>query len=350
MADEELVSAEAPAEITTPVETSDAAPETAAETDTGQTAEDSWDEDLQSIFDKHSREREPDGRFAKTKTDQSPTEQAGEQSAEASAIPVPQSWSADVKAKWESLPSDVKAYVAKREQEAHAQITRQGQQIASVEPVMRVVEQGKATFDKYGVPVEEGVAQLLQANEYLERDPASAIRDLAKSYGVDLRALVGLQAGNVSQPVQQLHDRISQLERQNNELSNRVLTRERAEFDRHAATVESQIADFAKDKPDFEELQDDITDHIVMLRHKNPEMAPADILKTAYDRARWANPDARQKALEAEQAKRLEEAKKRSNDVKRSAPLNVKGSVANSSAQKSMDDDLAEIARRHYSN
>lgn len=347
---EELVSQET--ELTTPaesVEPSSEPAETPAETE--EAAEPSIDDDLRAIYEKNSRERAPDGRFAKTNPDQSPAEKDGEQ-AQASAIPVPQSWSADVKAKWAALPSDVQQYIAKREQEAHQEISRRGQQIASLEPLQRVAELGKHTFDKYGVPIDEGVAQLLQANEYLETDAPSAIRDLAREYGVDLRALVGAQQQGPSPTteVTALRQEVSLLKRQLNETSNRVTTRERAEYQRQAATVESQIADFAKDKPDFDELQDDILDQIVILKQKLPDAAYSDILNKAYDHARWANPDSRAKALAAEEAKRLKAAKDRSTDAKRVAPLNVKTSTANSGAMKSMDDDLREIARRHYSN
>lgn len=347
MDDELNASAEAPAADTTPVETTDAAPDTAAETTDADSAEDAWDADLRGIFEKNSRERDATGRFAKPNSDQSPTAENGEP-AEAPAIPVPQSWSADAKAKWASLPPDLKTYLSKRDQEVHEHISQQGRQIASLEPLQRAAELGKQTFEKYGVPVEEGISQLLQANEYLERDAPSAIRDLAKAYGVDLRALTGNQPGNVPQPVQQLHDRIAQLERQLNETSNRVTTREKAEYDRQTATVESQIAEFAKDKDDFEALQDEILDHIVILKQKNPDAPHSEIIAKAYDKARWANPDSRAKALEAEEAKRLKAAKERSNDAKRVAPLNVRTSTANSRSPKSLDDDLEAIAKRVY--
>ncbi len=352
MDDLENEGAAAPADDTSHVETtSDAAPQATTE----QAAADaSIDDTLRAIYEKNNPQRGSDGRFAKSVQDQSPTEGAEKQAQDASAIPVPQSWSADVKAKWDTLPSDVKAYVAKREQEAHEYISRQGQQIKAYEPAISVLEQGRQTFDKYGMQPEEGVAQLLRANEYLERDAPSAIRDLARAYGVDLRTLAGLQPGNGASPdTNALLNRIAQLEGHLNETSNRVSHREQQEQQRAVATVETQIADFAKDKPDFQELESDIEREIFVIKQASPDLPPSKILETAYDRARWANPTSRQKAIEAEtkaaEAKRLEEAKKRSTDAKRVSPLNVRASHANASAPRSIDDDLREIANRHYS-
>lgn len=314
-------------------------------------AEAALDDELRAVYAKTNRERAADGRFAAKDTDQSPTKEPAEQAKEP-AIPVPVSWSADVKAKWEALPSDVKAYVAKREQESHEQISRQGQVLKAYEPFGKILEQARPIFEKYGMSEGDGFAQLLRANEYLETDARSAIRDLARAYGVE-DVLAGRSATPQNAVEASLRAELAELRRQQGEISHRVTARERSEYERQEATIQTQIAEFAKDKPDFDTLEEDIHDQIVMLKQKEPGLPPTEILNKAYDRARWANPEARAKVLEeqekAKEAKRLEEAKKRSQDAKRIAPLNVKGSTANSSAARSWDDDLRDAYRRSAS-
>lgn len=340
-----------------PVESESApAPEAAepapTETKPEEAAQPDIDEDLRAVYRKNNRDRNPDGRFAAKDSDQSPTEETKEQ-AETPAIPVPESWSAEVKAKWSALPSDMQAFIAKREQEAHKQISQQGQQLKTYEPFGTLLEQAREEFGRYGIPPEEGFAQFLRANAYLERDARSAIKDLAKAYGVDLRSLIDGGAIPQNATEQALRAEIADLRRQQNEISNRVTTRERSEMERSFKSLETQIAEFAKDKPDFETLEDEIEHEIVVLKQKSPDLPATEILAKAYDRARWANPDVRAKTLEAEEkakeAKRLEDAKKRSQDAKRVAPLNVKSSTANSSAPKSWDDDLRDAYRRSAS-
>jgi hypothetical protein len=339
-ADDVAAPSEAVADTDTPDKTIDA-----------EAFEASLDEDLRSIFAKNNPNRAPDGKFA-SKSDQSPTEKTPEQS-DPTAIPVPQSWSADVKAKWDVLPSDVKAFVAKREQEAHEHISRQGQQLKAYEPFQRVLEQSKPTFEKYGMSVEEGISQVLRANDYLERDARSAIRDLATAYGVDLRALAGLQGAPQNATEHALRAEIADLRTWQQSVMQRMSSQERQEFERTQGAIQTQIAEFAKDKTDFADLEDEIEHEIIVLKQKSPDLPITEVLAKAYDRARWANPEARAKVLEAEkkaeEAKRLEEAKKRSSDAKRVAPLNVKSSTANSSAPKSWDDDLKEAYRRSAS-
>ena len=346
MADEEGALA-APADDVAAPETEAAADTDAPETTDAEAQETAIDDDLRSIYAKNNPNRAADGKFAKV-SDQSPTEKTPEQSP--TAIPVPQSWSADVKAKWEALPSDVKAFVAKREQEAHEHISRQGQQLKAYEPVQRILEQGRATFEKYGMGEEEGITQLLRANEYLERDARSAIRDLATAYGVDLRTLAGLQAAPQNATEHALREEVADLRRWQQNVIQRMTTQERQEFERSQGAIQTQIAEFAKDKPDFADLEDEIEHEIIVLKQKSPDLPATEILAKAYDRARWANPEARARALEAEEkakeAKRLEDAKKRTQDAKRVAPLNVRASTANSSAPKSWDDDLRDAYRR----
>lgn len=335
-----------------PVEDVAASPEPAAEpteaTETTDEAAPSIDDELRAIYAKNNRERGPDGRFAAKDSDQSPTDGDGKPQ-EPAAIPVPVSWSAEVKEKWASLPSDVQALVAKREQEASAKISQQGQQLKSYEPFNQVLEQARATFGRYGIDEGTGFAQLLQANEYLERDARSAIRDLAKAYGVE-DVLSNGRAAPQNAIEASLRAELAEVRRHLQETSNRVTGRERAEQMREAASLETQIAAFAKDKTDFAELEDEIEQEIIVLKQRSPDLPATELLAKAYERAKWANPDARAKALEAEEkakeAKRLEEAKKRSHDAKRIAPLGVKSSTANSSAPRSMEDTMREVYRR----
>lgn len=315
-------------------------------------AEAALDDELRAVYAKTNRERAADGRFAAKDSDQSPTAKNGEPSPTATAIPVPKSWSAEVSQIWETLPPKAQEFLAKRDQESNDKIYQQGRELKAYEPFGKILEQARPVFEKYGMSEGDGFAQLLRANEYLETDARSAIRDLARAYGVE-DVLAGRSATPQNAVEASLRAELAELRRQQGEISHRVTARERSEYERQEATIQTQIAEFAKDKPDFDTLEEDIHDQIVMLKQKEPGLPPTEILNKAYDRARWANPEARAKVLEeqekAKEAKRLEEAKKRSQDAKRIAPLNVKGSTANSSAARSWDDDLRDAYRRSAS-
>jgi septal ring-binding cell division protein DamX len=78
----------------------------------------------------------------------------------------------------------------------------------------------------------------------------------------------------------------------------------------------------------------------------------AETMQEAYDRAVYADPTIRQAILAEEatkaEAKRKEEEAKRVQAAKKAAGVNVKSSPGQANAPRTMDDELREIARKHY--
>jgi septal ring-binding cell division protein DamX len=78
----------------------------------------------------------------------------------------------------------------------------------------------------------------------------------------------------------------------------------------------------------------------------------AETMQEAYDRAVYADPTIRQSIL-ADQQKANEEKRKtdeaeRVKAAKKAAGVNVKSSPGQSNQARTLDDDLREIARKHY--
>lgn len=342
---------------------STAAPETAApasgEPEGAPSTPKDPDAELKAIWKKNNPERDEDGKF--TSSDVPDGEQSTESApAKEAKVPsqehkMPQSWSAEVTELWNKAPPELKAQIAKREAQAHETITRQGQQLKAHEPIARLVNENRQTFEKYGVDPSVGINQLLAANEYLERDPVSAIRDLAQAYGVDLRAYTGQPQGrptNVSPETAALQAEIQRLNQQLQTTDHRLNHRDQLDAERHIQSIEDQVAKFASDKPDFEELVDDVEEQILAIKSKNPNLPHNEVLQKAYERARRVNPTVAARleaeAKKAEEAKRLAEAKKRASEAKRAAPLSVASSPSNSTNPRSMDDTLREVAKKAY--
>lgn len=320
--------------------------------------EDKADADLKSIFAKHNPARDDAGRFqgkaapeAEVLPDQPP---AAIKETVAPSIPVPQSWSADVKDKWSTLPPDVQTYIAKRESEAHEAITRQGSELKAYEPVKQVIERNKDVFERAGVTADDGINRLLAAERLLEQNPVAAITQLAKAYGVDLAAQFGGQA-NTDSAQTALHQRIAFLENQLNDTSNRISERERMEAQTQQQSVQSLIETFAKDKSDWADLENDILAEITGIRAAIneglfPNLTPDQMLAKAYERAQRNNPVAFAKRQEAErkaeEEKRLAEAKKRAEDASRVNRTNVRSTPANGRTISTIDDDLKATYRK----
>ena len=307
----------------------------------------SLDDDLRSIWDKRNPRRDDGGKFeAKIKPEQAaeapPAEQNADQTAEkpveqaTPAIDAPISWSAEQKAKWATLPPDTRAYIAQRDKESHEAITRAGQQIKAFEPIRNVVEQFSDTFQRNGLHPADAITRMLNVESMLEQNPRAAIEQIAKAYGVDL--------GQTEQAATPEAARVAELEAKLAKFESNLTAQERQRHHAEQTALAREIADFAKDKPHFEAVRH------VMAGLMNS--GAAETLADAYDKATYADPTIRQSILsdqqKAQEAKRKEEEAKRVAAAKKAAGVNVKSSPGSSPTAKTMDDELREIARKHY--
>lgn len=340
-----------------------AAPEPAAIAPT-QTAEpvntmDALTQTMSAAYDKINPPREEGGQFAAKEpaegADQSDaaaetTDQAQKEGSEPEppAIAPPNSWSAEMKAKFASLPPDVQAYAAQRESDAHKQISQLGQTVKTLGELFEPLRQ---VCGQKGVSERDGLGFLLNAHSRLESNPVEAIAWLAQSYGVDLRQYVAQNGGDQSAYARSLVARAERAERTAQEALNRLNAREHSEMERARASLISVIEDFAKDKPDFAELENDVLIQVQAIRSAEPSLEPNAVLAKAYEAARWANPQVRTRLLDAQrqeaETKRVTEAKKKADEAKKAGSLNVKSAHGSSPARKgSWEETLREVGER----
>lgn len=314
-----------------------------------ETAAPSIDDDLRGIWDKNNPPRE-NGRFvaknpAETTDAPAPDPAApnADQTAEkvveqaAPAIDAPISWSAEQKAKWGTLPPDLQAYIAQRDKESHEAITRAGQEIKAYEPIRGVIEQFKDTFQRNGLQPHDAFARMMAVEQMLEQNPKSAIEQIAKAYGVSLQG----QAEQTDTPE---NPRIAELESRLAKAESFLTAQQRQQVNAEQAVLAREIADFAKDRPHFEAVRGIMAGLM--------QSGAAENLKDAYEMAIYANPTIRQATLAEDQqkaeAKRKADEAERVKKAKQAAGVNVKGTPGQAPSHRSLDDDLRDIARKHY--
>lgn len=308
-------------------------------------AEPSIDDELKGIWDKRNPLRE-NGRFAakeSTEQPEAPVPVVADQTAETPqeqatpAIDAPVSWSAEQKAKWATLPPDTRAYIAQRDKESHEAISRAGQQIKAFEPIGKVIEQFSHVFQKNGLQPHDGIARMMAVNEMLEANPKAAIAEIAKAYGVNLQ-------GEAAQDATPENQRIADLEARLAKTESHLTAQQRERLSAENNALAREIADFAKDKPHFESVRK------VMAGLMNS--GAAETMQDAYDKAIYADPTIRQSlqvdAQKAAEDKRKADEAERVKKAKAAAGVNVKASPGQSNSPRTLDDDLREIARKHY--
>lgn len=331
------------------------------------------DDDLRETFRKASgqtNEEQPraeNGKFApkaapegQPKADQPAVEPKLEPKPEAPKIAAPASMPKELHEKFAAAPPEVQKFIADREAEAHKAISNMGRQVKGFEPIAKVLEQNRATFERNGATYEQGLSALIAAQNALDQNPENGIAYLAQTYGVDLRSLVarmygqqidqnGLDAGP-NPEVAALKAELAQVRRQQEyDAANRAAHDRAANEQRQMqqrAVYESKIDAFAKDKPDFYEVAPDVLANIAAIQQTNPSLSADELISQAYERAIWANPKTRDAKMKAAEAARLAEAAKQATEAKRANGINVRG-VPKSADPASLDEDLRAIFRKN---
>lgn len=320
------------------------------------------DEMLNAIYSAHNPKRGTDGKFASdkpadaapsgdpaanevTETPDQPQDKAPEQAQP--AIEAPNSWSADMKAKWPSLPPEVQQTIAARESEAHQQISRMGQELASVKPLAQLATQYQPVFDHHGIQTVDGIARLLDLQVQMDSDPAGTVARIAQAYNVDLASLVNPQAadqGPVDPQVAALNGKIQQLEHQLSEVIGSTKAHERRQQEAVARSAADEVVTWSKGKEHFND------ENVKSLMAKF--VFEGKTLDEAYDMAIYAEPGVRAKVIASQTAsqkqKETDEQARRLAEAKRTGVTGGRRSGAPIAPALSEDDLLEQIANKHF--
>ena len=270
------------------------------------------------------------------KTDKAVTEPKATTIPVESDDPLPEGWADDRKESWKTLPKDLREYLKKREKERNDGLTSKMQEADKVKKQFEKYSSIPTLFD----PVREQLAlqgvdeatymrNLINAHMAINKDPKSALRMLAKQYGLDPAELIEAAAQNPE--LAERDKRIAALEA-------RFQQQGQASEVQLQTQVKTAIQAFQEEKdaqgnsahPHFEKVR--VAMGALM------SSGQAKDLKDAYDRAVFVDPELRETMLQervksALAAKETEDAEKAK--AAKAAGLNVKGSNApNVAAEK----------------
>lgn len=200
--------------------------------------------------------------------------QGGEQPA-AIGNRVPPGWSAEAKAQFSSLPGEVQAAIAKREQEVDRGF-RVLQDYKGLEEFTPIVRQA-------GMTHADVMRRAIDWENALIRDPVNTVLHVAKVAGVNLHALVNGQTGEALQRQQAGRELQRQAGPVNVEATVEHVLRKR--------DTETQVDAFLSDPANAH--AEDVLDDMVALINAGR----ASTLQDAYDAACWMRPDIRQQLI-----------------------------------------------------
>lgn len=239
-------------------------------------------------------------------------------------------WYKDEFGPWDALGEPLRNALREQERNAAQAIEQHSTKAKAWAPVEQALAPHMQELQQAGVSPTQYVGNLIEADKYLRRDPIAALDWLAQSYlGADLIAVAehmrdkggGYQAPD---PVQQ---KIAALEQQVQQLA-------QLPKQQQTAALQTQIAEWAKDKPHFA----DVRQHMQALAANQPEASLDDL----YEQATWAHPQIRARTLQEQEDKRLADLK-RTRAAGAQSPRGVPYSngAAHAKPTMSLEDEIA---------
>lgn len=196
------------------------------------------------------------------------------------------------------LPAEMQQYVARTIEQANSVSER----ASSLGDLVPVIDQYREGWALNGIMPAQAVSTLLAMNDFCTRDPAAFIRHIAQSHQIDL--------DTINDGIEPLDPQVAELKTQvrtlTDQLGHFTTGQQQAQHNAVLSTVDTFAMEKGADnnplRPHFYELADDINAIIPRIRAANPNLSHTDTLQAAYDRAVWANPATRDKAMAAQRA------------------------------------------------
>lgn len=272
------------------------------------------------------------------------------------AIKPPHGWKAELKAKFNELPPEVQAEIARRDSETLNAISKQDDDRLFGRRVTEIVSPYLPTIRAEGGTPEKAIETLLQTAHVLrqgtDQQKALSVAQVIQQFRVSPQALFSiLQGGNAQggQPPQQgqfdprfetLQQRVDRMEQERQaEVQQRQIQEQ--------ATLHSQIEDFAT-KPGHEHFE-----KVKLMMGHLLSSGQATDLDEAYNKAIWTDPEIRSSliAAQVDPNKRLTEQTAKTERA-RNAAVSVTGSPRGARAlngaanpHSSIEDDLRAAIR-----
>lgn len=283
--------------------------------------------------DRTETARDAGGRFAKKDApeaeapdDATTTPSEADKPANEPGLEPPATWSAAAKTKWATIPRELQDEILKREGDVARGFEQKAKETKRYSALEEVIAPVRDKWARAGMDEASAIRSLVAAQNALEQNPREALAWLARQYGVN-PAEIASQPAAQNEPARaaQTDPEIASLRTGLAEL--------------YAQQANAEIAAFAKDRPYFDDLRQDM--HALM------RAGLAADLGEAYEQAKWRNAAVRERILtdqrKADEARRAAAAA----EAKRVASVNVRGkSAAAPAAAADWTKTVSEVGNR----
>lgn len=251
-----------------------------------------------------------------------------EEAKELEALKAPQHWPKDFSEQFDSWQPEVQHLFKERYDAMESDYTKKTQGLAKYkkrnEALDEIYGPFRDDFQRAGMDEVAATRQLLAAHKYLREDPQQALKWLAQSYGVDLKAVnddTAIEDEYADPQMKAMQQQIAQLQ-------GTITNQQQQAQNMQKQEVQAMIDNFqtAKDAdgnlkhPHFDVVQNQMSGLI--------SSGVAKDIASAYEMAVYANPETRAKVLEEQVKKETKQEVKAEavQKAKKQQRVNVKGS------------------------
>lgn len=216
-------------------------------------------------------------------------------------VEAPSDWPEDWQSKFATLESDEgRQLLIDQYKSFQADYTRKTQEIAEVR---KAIEPMKEQLDLRGISEGQYVRQLAAADKYLSEKPVEAMQHLMQNYGVSAEQLTG-QSDEYSDP------EVSKLQQEVNSLKQQLQQQTQQQQQASEDQVNQQVTQFATETDEKGHLKHPDFDHLKPAMAGLIQSGHAKDLHDAYEQAKWADPQIREKLLAEQQRQASQETEK----------------------------------------
>ena len=261
-------------------------------------------------------------------TEETVEEEVEEQAPELEAISAPKHWPKEEQEIFNAWDANVQHQVMDRYKAMEGDYTKKTQALAKYkkrnESLDEIYGPFRDDFQRAGMDEVAATRQLLAAHKYLREDPQQALKWLAQSYGVDLKAVnddTAIEDEYADPQMKAMQQQIAQLQ-------GTITNQQQQAQNMQKQEVQAMIDNFqtAKDAdgnlkhPHFDVVQNQMSGLI--------SSGVAKDIESAYDMAVYANPETRAKVLEEKVKNETKQEVKAEavQKAKKQQRVNVKGS------------------------
>ena len=246
----------------------------------------------------------------------------------------PHTWRKEALADWDKVPPTAKAEILKRENDV-LQGLQQYKELATVgDSIQRTSAPYMARLQSLNLTPQKALEEFYKMDYTLQNGPMSqkvaTVRGICNTFGIDPQLLL--------QGQRQVNPEVAALQ---HPVHNLTASQQREYEARQAQAMTSytnEVTSFAKDKPHFALVADDMT----LLINGAAAVGQPITLDDAYKKACAMNAQVQQQEQADQLAKQRADALKKANDAKKAAETNIhsRGKVASVGAVGSMDDSI----------